>query len=135
MCTTQTPFPAVSVLHMQQLRNLQIKSFPLYYSSFVLVHYDRIFNYTNHILFVPQTPPPFHSLCRVKGDAEMNQCSAVNEPIVLQSLASLAARRRRCPVNEAKGCRKRIVHPVLSVPPESDIHNYAINHTNCSSHA
>lgn len=111
-------------------------SLQLYYSFLVLVHYDTIFNYTKHILFYPQThtPPPFHSLCRVKGDAEMNQCSAVNEPIVCWSLASLTAQLRRCPVNEAKSCRKRIVHPVLSEPPKSAIYNYAIKHTKCSSH-
>lgn len=83
----------------------------------------------------PSPHPPFHSLHRVKGDAEMNQCSAVNEPIVRRSLASLTAQLRRCPVNEAKGCRKRIVHPVLSVPPKSAVYNDAIKHTNCSSHA
>lgn len=47
-----------------------------------------------HIIFptdsphlLPPVSPQFHPLCRVKGDAEMNQCSALNEPIVLQSLA------------------------------------------------
>lgn len=50
-------------------------------------------------------------------------------------LAWLAARLRRCPVNEAKGCRKRIVHPVLPAPPQSAVCNHAIKHTACSSHA
>lgn len=65
------------------------------------------------------TDPPVSFSAWSEGDAEMNQCSAVNEPIVCQSLASLTAQLRWCPVNEAKGCRKRIVHPVLSVPTKS----------------
>ena len=81
------------------------------------------------------THPTFHSLPGVKGNAETNQCSAVNEPIVRRSLASLAAQLRRCPVNEAKGCRKWIVPPVHSVPAKSAVYNDAIKHTNCSSHA
>lgn len=84
----------------------------------MLEHCDTIFNYTDTVFFF-YNPPLFHSVHRVKGNSEMNQCSAVNEPIVCCSLASLAAQLRRCPVNEAKGCRKRIVHPVLSVPPKS----------------
>lgn len=59
----------------------------------VLVCHYTIFNYTKCTLLFPQTPPipflptPLHPLCRVKGDAEMNQCSALNEPIVPQSRA------------------------------------------------
>ncbi|EOB04637.1 hypothetical protein Anapl_02789 [Anas platyrhynchos] len=71
-----------------------------------------------------QSDPPVSFSAWSEGDAEMNQCSAVNEPIVCQSLASLTAQLRWCPVNEAKGCRKRIVHPVLSVPTKtSSIHH------------
>lgn len=114
-------------------------SFQLCYSSLVLVHYDTIFNYTKRILYFPQdthtdTHTPRHFIPCTE-EKVMQKWISVLQWMSPLSVASLAAQLRRCPVNEAKGCRKRTVHPVLSVPPKSAVYNDAIKHTNCSSHA